>query len=72
MVPPRPETTQLLTQQQEQDLEQMKMFVQLRQDLERVNYIIVNIANLRTQTVIIKVTFSMNSGSKSLLHGQSS
>lgn len=36
LVPPRPETTQLLTQQQEQDLEQMKMFVQLRQDLERV------------------------------------
>jgi hypothetical protein len=37
LVPPRPETTQLLTQQQEQDLEQMKMFVQLRQDLERVS-----------------------------------
>ena len=45
-MPPRPETTQLLTQQQEQDLEQMKMFVQLRQDLERVlilnHYIIIN------------------------------
>ncbi|CAG2067585.1 unnamed protein product, partial [Timema podura] len=38
LLPPKSEDVDILSQQQEQaDLEKMKMFVQLRQDLERVS-----------------------------------
>merc|ERR1712071_504853 len=36
LLPPKTSETERLSQQQQQDMERMKMFVQLRQDLERV------------------------------------
>jgi hypothetical protein len=41
LLPPKSEDVDILSHQQEQaDLEKMKMFVQLRQDLERVSLIL--------------------------------
>ena len=37
LLPPKTSETERLSQQQQQDMERMKMFVQLRQDLERVS-----------------------------------
>ncbi|XP_057371783.1 E3 ubiquitin-protein ligase Jade-2-like [Daphnia carinata] len=36
LLPPKTTETERLSQQQQQDMERMKLFVQLRQDLERV------------------------------------
>lgn len=38
LLPPKTSETERLSQQQQQDMERMKMFVQLRQDLERVRF----------------------------------
>lgn len=70
LLPPKTTETERLSQQQQQDMERMKLFVQLRQDLERVNSYYSKLLKQFLQLTDLGSTNGFSLGTEPLLYGE--